>query len=179
VIYFFWDLAASALSALPSLFLVALSWLSIQLSDLITARSRNESVRAMLERLDDAVFVAVREAEQLLVIPLQTAGVSRALGMLARGAAKTTAAKVARACLGTKGWRDLGVTLGLSNDELERMLLARVEAAVYELRGQPASVVDNVLSVAFRNGRNDGPAAEVASAVSARCSKTRRGTRVQ
>src|SRR3954470_22796946 len=126
--YFLWELMARSLSALPSLLLAALSWLSIQLSELITARAKNERVRAMLEQLDDAVFTAVREIEQVLVIPLKRASVSGTLGTAERGAASASAARAARACIGAKGWLDLGATLGLSSNELERALDARVEA---------------------------------------------------
>ena len=164
--YFLWDLMARSLSALPSLFLVALSWLSFQLSELITARARNERVLAMLERLDDAVFTAVREVEQVLVIPLKRASASGTLGMADRGAASANAAQAARACFGAKSWLDLGATLGLSSPELERALGARVEAAVYELRGQPVRVVGNALHAAPSSGKSGGTAPDVAGAAS-------------
>jgi len=177
--YFLWELMARSLSALPSLFLVALSWLSIQLSELITARARNESVRARLERLDDAVFTAVREVEQVLVIPLKRASASSKLGMADRGAASASAAQAARACIGARGWLDLSATLGLSSPELERAVGARVEAAVYELRSRPARAVGNALHAALSSGRSGGVAPDVAGAVSYRDSTMEGNTRVQ
>ena len=149
---FLLGLIARALSALSPVFLLALSWLSVQLSALITARIKNERIRAVLQRLDDAVFTAVREVEQVLVVSLKTASVDGTLGIVERAEVKAAAAKAVRAYMGTRGWLEVGVTLGLSNDELERMLAARVEAAVYDLRGHPARVMSNVLRAAFKSG---------------------------
>ena len=53
--------------------------------------------------------------------------------------------------MGAKGWLEVGTVLGLSASELERVLAARVEAAVYDLLGHPARVLSNVLSAALRN----------------------------
>jgi hypothetical protein len=177
--YFLWDLMAQSLSVLPSLFLVALSWLSIQVSDLITARARDEGVRAALARLDDAVFTAVREVEQVLVIPLKRASASGRLGIANRAAASTSAVKTARACFGAKGWPELGAALGLSSDDLERMLAARVEAAVCELHGQPARIVGNALRVVLRSARGDEAVPDVADATWFPCSKFERDIGVQ
>ena len=177
--YFLWDLMARSLSALPSLFLVALSCLSFQLSELITARARNESVLAMSERLDDAVFTAVREVEQVLVIPLKRASAGGTFGMADRATASASAAQAARACFGAKSWLDLGATLGLSSDELERVLGARVEAAVYQLRGQPARVVGNALQASLSSARRGGAAPDVAGAASYPDSTMEGNTRVQ
>jgi len=177
--YFLWDLMARSLSALPSLFLVALSWLSFQLSELIAARARDERMRAMVDRLDDAVFTAVRTVEQVLVLPLKRASSGGTLGMADRATASARAVQVARACLGAKAWLDLGTTLGLSNDELERSLAARVEATVYGLRGQPARTVGNSLRAALNGGRSDRVASEVVSASSNANSTRERNAGVQ
>jgi hypothetical protein len=152
MIYFFWDLMAQSLSALPALFVLGLSWLSIQLSDLISARARAEKVRAMLGRFDDAVFTAVREVEQALVIPLKKASPSGTLRTAERGAASARAAETARACFGAQGWHALGTTLGLSSEELEHALDARVEAAVYELHAQLVRGLSDGLRAALSNG---------------------------
>jgi hypothetical protein len=179
MIYFFWDLMARSLSALPSLLLVALSWLSIQLSELITARARDESVRAMLARLDDAVFTAVREVEQVLVIPRKRASASGTLGTVERAAARASAVQAARACLGARGWLDLSATLGLSNSELEYAVEARIGAAVYELGAKPASATGKVLRAALRIGSNDAVAPGVAGFASYPCSTTKGSAPVQ
>jgi len=156
MIYFFWDLMAQSLSALPALLVLALCWVSIQLSELITTRARAEKVRAMLERFDDAVFTAVREVEHTLVIPLKKASRRSTLGIVERGTAHARAAQTARACFGAQGWHDLSATLGLSSEELERSLEARVEAAVYELHAQLTHGLSEGLRAALSDGRSDG-----------------------
>lgn len=178
MIYFFWDLMAQSLSALPGLFVLALSWLSIQLSELITARASEERVRASLERLNDSVSIAVREAEQALVDVSKKAHPGGSPTVTDRGATSANAARAARACLGTKGWSDLGTTLGLSNEELERVLAARVEAAVYELHAQPARALGNALRVVLTGGASSGTATGVTAASYFR-SKTGGDARVQ
>lgn len=150
-----WASVAHALNALSPLFLAALSWLSIQVASFINTRVKNEKVRAGLQRLDDAVFTAVREVEQVLVVSLKTASDDGTLTAAERAEVKDAAIKAVRSYMGAKGWVELGSVLGLSNDELERALAARVEGAVYDLRAHPARVLSNVLRSAF--GRSGAP----------------------
>jgi len=147
-----WASVAHALNALSPLFLAALSWLSIQVASFINTRVKNEKVRAALQRLDDAVFTAVREVEQVLVASLKSASDDGTLTTAERAEVKDAAIKAVRAYMGAKGWTELGSVLGLSSDELERALAARVEGAVYDLRAHPARVLSNVLKSAFSGG---------------------------
>ena len=179
MIYFFWDLMAQSLNALPALFVLALCWLSIQLSDLISARAGDERVRASLERLSDAVSIAVREAEQALLESLRRASPGGSPTVADRGLASASATRAARAYLGSNGWRDLGTTLGLSNDELERLLAARVETAIYELRAQPARALGNALRLALSSAASGGAVATGVSAASYSRSKMGGNARVQ
>lgn len=143
---------ARALDALSPIFLAALSWLSIQIASFVNARVKNEKVRAGLQRLDDAVFTAVREVEQVLVTSLKTASADGTLTAAERAEVKDAAIKAVRGYMGAKGWLELGSVLGLSNDELERSLAARVEGAVYDLRAHPSRVLSNALRNAFSGG---------------------------
>ena len=152
-----WTVISHAIDALSPVLLAAFSWLSVQIAAYIDARVRNEKIRAALRRLDDGVFVAVREVEQVLVVSLKTASADGALNPEERIHVKTAAAQAVRSYFGSKGWLELGLVLGLSEPELERMLSARVEAAVYELRSQPEHALSNVLRTALKsNGAAGG-----------------------
>jgi hypothetical protein len=124
--------------------LAALSWLSLQIARFINARARSERLRALLERLDHAVFIAVREVEQVVVGALKN-GHPTGLSDADRHRAKSAALAAVKAYLGLRGLSELGKVLGLSGDELDRMLDARVEAAVYDLHA-PSNVLNQALA---------------------------------
>lgn len=138
------DSLFKALEIFSPVLLAALSWSSIQMARFINARAGSERLRAMLDRLDHAVFIAVREVEQVFVAPLKNGHANR-LSIDDRQSAKQAALSALRAHLGTKGLANLGKVLGLSKQELERVLEARVEAAVYDLRA-PSNVLNHALS---------------------------------
>ncbi len=134
-----WDLFSKTLIALSPVLLAALSWLSIRAAQLITAKVRNEYLQGMLLRLDDAIFVAIREVQQLAVEQLKTASADGSLSADDRKRVKEAALEAVRGYLGPKGLVEAGRVLGLKNGELDKVLSTRVEAAVYELN-RPARV---------------------------------------
>ena len=135
-----WTVVGRAIDAVSPVLLAAISWLSFQVAAYVSARVKNEKHRAALRRLDETVLVAVREVEQVLVVSLKTASPHGTLTQAERADVKNAAANAVRAYLGAKGWLELGMALGLAEHELERVLAARVEAAVYDLRSRPARV---------------------------------------
>src|SRR4051812_45930444 len=146
-----WAIVGRAIDALSPVLLAAFSWLSFQIAAYVSARVKNEKHRAALRRLDETVFVAVREVEQVLVASLKTASADGTLTQAERADVKNAAANAVRAYLGARGWLELGSALALSEHELERVLAARVEAAVYDLRAHPARVMSNALRAAFKS----------------------------
>ena len=137
-----WADVAKALDALSPVFLAFLGWLSVQVTGLINTRVKDDRVRAMLQRLDDAVFTAVREVEQVYVTTLKLESADGVLTPIERNRAKETAVRAARTYFGSKGFIELGKVLGLSREELERVLAARVESAVFQLKAQPRVLTD-------------------------------------
>jgi len=129
-----WAHVAKSLEALSPVLLALLSWLSVRAAQLVKAKVKNEYVSGVLRRLDDAVFVAVREVEQVAVGQLKAASSDGALSPDDRRSVKGAALGAVRSYLGFKGLLEIGKILGLKNDELDRVVEARVEAAVYELR---------------------------------------------
>jgi len=147
----FWAQLAKAAEALSPLLLVALSWLSLRVAALINAKVKNERLHGILARLDDAVFMAVREVEQVFVSMLKTSSDDGALTAEDRRNAKDAAVRAARSYLGARGVAELCKVLGLVDDEVERLLGARVESAVYNLRAHPTRLLSSVLRSALAN----------------------------
>jgi hypothetical protein len=145
-----WTHLARAVEALSPLLLAALSWLSLQVAAFINTRVRNERLRGVLDRVDDAVLVAVREIEQVFVSRLKNASAGGELTADERKDAKEAAVAAARSYLGARGLVELGKVLGISLDDVDRVVSARVEAAVYNLRAQPTRMLGSVLRSALR-----------------------------
>jgi hypothetical protein len=150
-----WAQGANALEALSPLLLAALSWLSLQIATFIKARVRSERLRGVLERVDDAVFVAVREVEQVFVSSLKSASADGALTPDERKSAKEAAVAAARSYLGAKGLVELARVLGIPLEDVERVVSARVEAAVYNLRAQPTRMLGSVLRSALNGSTSE------------------------
>src|SRR6478736_133089 len=106
-----WTVIGRAIDVLSPVLLAAFSWLSFQIAAYVSARVKNEKHRAALRRLDETVFVAVREVEQVLVASLKTGRADGTLTQAERIEVKSAAAKAVRAYLGAKGWLELGSAL--------------------------------------------------------------------
>lgn len=150
-----WAHLARATEALSPLLLAALGWLSLQVAAFINTHVRNERLRGVLARVDDAVLVAVREIEQLYVSRLKNASADGELTADERKDAKDAAVTAARSYLGARGLVELGKVLGIPLDDVDRVVSARVEAAVYNLRSQPTRMLGSVLRSALHSATPD------------------------
>jgi len=146
-----WPHLANSLEALSPVLLAALSWLSLRIAALINAKVKNERLQGILARLDDAVFMAVREVEQVFVSMLKTASEDGVLTAEERQQAKDAALHAARSYLGPRGVAELCKVLGMGDDEVDRVIGARVESAVYNLRAHPSRMLGSVLRTALKN----------------------------
>jgi hypothetical protein len=156
-----WAHLAKGVEALSPLLLAALSWLSLRIAALISAKVKNERLNGVLARLDDAVFMAVREVEQIYVSMLKTGSADGVLSSDERRDAKDAAVRAARSYLGARGFAELGKVLGLVDDDVDRMLNARVEAAVFSMRSHPTRMLGSVLRSALTQaGPRSAPAGE-------------------
>ncbi|MFZ5895044.1 MAG: hypothetical protein ACOY0T_28550 [Myxococcota bacterium] len=140
----FWANLAKSAEALSPVFLAILSWLSLRVAQFINAKVKNEHVAGVLHRLDDAVAVAVRQVEQVIVAELKAASSDGILNAEERIRVKGAALAAARSYIGFKGLLEIGKILGLKRDELDRLVEARVEAAVYDMRAARAPVLNGV-----------------------------------
>ena len=134
-----WNLAAQAIMALSPVLLAALSWLSLQAAGLIKTKVKHENVRGTLLRLDDAIFVAVRQIQQVIVDQLKAASADGTLTPEERRQVKLATLEAVRSYVGPKGVLEICKILGLGDHELERVLGPRVEAAVFELNARRAT----------------------------------------
>jgi hypothetical protein len=101
------------------------------------------------------VLVAVREIEQLYVSRLKNASADGELTAEERKDAKEAAVTAARSYLGARGLVELGKVLGIPLDDVDRVVSARVEAAVYNLRAQPTRMLGSVLRTALQQAAPD------------------------
>jgi len=134
-----WNVASQAILALSPVLLAALSWLSLQAAGLIQAKVKHENVRGTLLRLDDAVFVAVRQIQQVIVDQLKAASADGTLTADERRQVKVATLEAIRSYMGPKGILEICRILGLKDDELERVVGPRVDAAVFELNARNAT----------------------------------------
>lgn len=152
------DLAFKLIEVLSPVLMAALTWVAAKVAQLISAKVKNEWVRGVLARLDDAVLNAVREVEQSVVAEIKAARADGKLTADERARVKAQAIESIRSHLGVKGLGELGRVLGLEDGCLEKLLSTRVEAAVHDLRRSGMNGVPN------GNGPNGGPALRFASA---------------
>lgn len=114
--------------------MAALTWAAAKLAALTRARIDNEYLKGVLLRLDDAVLVAVKELQQTVVSELKAASADGSLDELEQVRVKEAALANVKSYLGPKGLAVLAKILGLSDGSLEKLLSARIEAAVHDIR---------------------------------------------
>jgi len=127
---------------LSPVLLAGIAWLAIEAAQLSAAKTRTEHVSRVLRLVDDAVLVAAREAQQVVVDQLKATSREGNLTPEQRAQAKQTAMDSARSQLGPRGLADIASTFGLDADGVERMLAARIEAAVHRLKQAARTVAD-------------------------------------
>lgn len=128
------DLLPIILPALGSVIVALLSALSVQINRWIASKTKNEKLAGLFSRIDDAVFVAIKEVAQLSVDAARQAAVDGKLPAEIAAAAKTAAIASARSHLGPKGIRELIEIVGIPAESVDAFLGSRVEAGVAELK---------------------------------------------
>ena len=129
-----WELLGRAWVALAPVLIAALSYLSMKGAQLLQAKVKNEYLRGVLVRLDDALFTAVCEVQQVVVDRIKAE--SGKLDDAARERIKTAALDAVRTYFGPKGLAQVGRVLGIPASDVERHLETRLEATVYQLRSE-------------------------------------------
>jgi hypothetical protein len=136
----FSNITLKALEALSPLLMAAVGWVATRLAQLINSRTRSEAMRSALLRVEEIVFAAVREVQQLLVDDLKARSPDGRLGPADRERVKQAALATVRAELGSRGIAELARVLGTPQNALDHVLATRIEAAVHEMRrGAPVT----------------------------------------
>jgi len=126
------------LEVLAPIVVAGLTWLSAKLAQLIQAKVKNEYLRGMLVRLDEAVFTAVKDLQQTVVDAIKAATADGKISEIEKQRIKQAAIDNVKSHLGTKGLAELGQILGLTITSVEGLIASKVEAAVHDIRGAAA-----------------------------------------
>jgi hypothetical protein len=125
------SLAITAVQVLSPVIIALLGLLAKRLLDLIDARVKNETIKGILERLDQTALTVVTEVQQTIVDNLDPNAPRDSL-LKARDAAVANL----KTLLGKKGLDDIKKVLGLPDDGLDKILITFVESKVHELKLQ-------------------------------------------
>lgn len=131
------------LEILSPVLLAALTWAAAKAAELVRAKVKNEYLKGVLVRLDDAVFTAVKELQQSVVDEIKRASADGKITDEEKRRIKEKALTTVKSHLGNKGLAELAKILGLNGGGLDGLLSSKVEAAVHDLR-RTAPVVNGV-----------------------------------
>jgi hypothetical protein len=138
------ELGLKLVEVLSPVLLAALTWLAAKVAQLIHAKVKNEYLRGVLVRLDDAVLAAVREVHQVTVEELKARSADGKLTPEERARVKQVAIDAVKSHLGKRGIGELAKVLGLEGGAIDKLLATRVEAAVHDLKRTRASHTNGI-----------------------------------
>ena len=119
---------------LSPLIIVGLGLLGKKIHDLIAAKTKNEVLRGLLDRLDDAATAAVAEVEQTVVSKWDPTKSTAENAIMA----KEAAIDLVESHLGALGLAQLQHALRLSTEGVDTVIATRVEAKVQALHSNKA-----------------------------------------
>ncbi len=122
------------LTIFSPLILAGTGWLGAKAAELIQAKVKNERLRRVLLRLDDAVVTAVTAVHQTMGEELKAASANGRLGSEKRRYLKETAVRLVKDHLGPRMLDELEQVLGLWRVSLDDLIASKVEASVHDLR---------------------------------------------
>lgn len=133
------DIGIQLFKVLSPVLMAVITWVGAKLAQLLSARVKNEYLRGVLVRLDDAVVSVVREVNQVTVEAIKSASVDGRLPAGARETIKNAALNAIKSHLGADGLEELGRVLGLDGPAVDRLIGTRIEATVHSLKAQTSS----------------------------------------
>lgn len=128
------EIALTALQIVSPVLVAVLTWIAAKLASFISGKVKNEYLRGVLVRLDDAVITAVKDLQQTVVDEIKAANADGKISEAERKRIKDAALANVKSYLGAKGIRVLSEVLGLSANALDGFISSKVEAAVHDLR---------------------------------------------
>lgn len=119
-------------NVLTPLLVTALAYVATRVEKVIAQHVKNESAKAVLLRMNDAIFDAVGEVEQTLAGALKEAAAD---GKITKDEALTLrnlAVSKAKTYLGSVGVEKAREVLGLDEEAFEQAIVAKIERAIAE-----------------------------------------------
>ena len=132
------DIGIKVAEVLLPVLMAALTWGAARLASYINAKVKNEYLRGMLVRLNDAVVDAVKEAQQVAVASLAKANSDGVVTAEENAKVKADVMAVVQSHIGKKGLAEIGKVLGLDDGTLAALLSTKIEAAVYDIKSREA-----------------------------------------
>jgi hypothetical protein len=122
-----------AINLLSPLLMAAVTWASTKFGQLVSARVRNERVRAVLVRLDDAIAAITGEIQQVTIKGLKAISPDGRVPLALRAQLKMASLASVKAYLGPKGIAEALRALDLDPAAFDAFVATRIEAAVLDL----------------------------------------------
>jgi len=136
------DLGYKVAEILLPLLVAGLTWASAKLAAYINAKVKNEYLKGVYVRLDDAVLSAVKEAQQVVVPSIRAANADGKITDAEKEKIKADVLAVVKSHLGLKGLAEIGKVLGLNDGTLTAKLSSKIEAAVYDVKAREAAIAN-------------------------------------
>lgn len=132
------NITVNMVQLLTPVLMAALTLASAWLAAFIRAKVKNEFLKGVLLRLDDAVFAAVKETEQVIVARLKDASADGTITAQEQRAVKDAAIASVKEQLGKQGLVAVSKAIG-DGAALDAVLGAKVEAAVHDIKAGAAA----------------------------------------
>lgn len=128
--------------AVAPLAVAGLSWLATQAALWLKDKTKNENVKAIINRIQDAVTTAVKQLEQTVVREIKAATEPTSEGgtLLTKEEMERIKAKcieLVRRLLGEETLRLARQYLGLDDKGLDSLISGKIEATVLDLKKEP------------------------------------------
>lgn len=130
------NIALWLFKVLSPVLLAVVTWLGAKSAQWLSARIKNEYLRSVLVRLDDAVVSVVRELHQVTVDALKASSPDGKLTAGTRETVKRAALDAIKSHLGVGGLNEVARVLGLKTDAVDRLINTKIEAAVHDIKTQ-------------------------------------------
>ena len=145
------SLGVTAIQVLSPVLIALLGLLAKQLLDLINARIKNESIKGILDRLDQTSLTVVTEVQQTFVDNLDPNAPKESYQK-----ARDSALASLKTLIGPKGLTDIKQVLGIDDDSLQKVLITYIESKVHELKANTPVVVAAPAPVAIAKAATAG-----------------------
>jgi hypothetical protein len=128
------DIGLQLLTLLSPVILAGLGWVSSKLAKWIGEKTKNEMVAGMLIRLNETVFTAVKEVQQVYVAAIKEAKKDGKLTDEEKAHAKQVALDKIKEYWGKKGLAQAAKVIGLDESGIVKMIEGKIESAVHDVK---------------------------------------------